>query len=67
MAIGSGAATVQSVRMNTAVIQHRGRQTGLGYTMFLMSRCYGTRPHDKWHSTYLPTIQKHAVLPNKTR
>lgn len=55
----------QIVRMNTVVIQHRARQTGLGYTVFLMSRCYGTRPHDKWH---LPsTTQKHAALPNENR
>lgn len=32
--------------------KNRARQTGPSYTMFLMSRCYGTRPHDKWHSPY---------------
>lgn len=48
----AGVATVRIVRMNAAVIQHRARQTGQGYTMCLMSRCYGTRPHDKWHSPY---------------
>lgn len=48
----TGAATVHIVRISAAVIQRRAPQTGLGYTMFLMSRCYGTRPHDKWHSPY---------------
>lgn len=27
-------------------------RAGLGYIVFLTSRCYGTRPHDKWHSPY---------------
>uniref|UniRef100_A0A3B3X595 Limb development membrane protein 1 like n=1 Tax=Poecilia mexicana TaxID=48701 RepID=A0A3B3X595_9TELE len=54
----AGVATERIVRMNAAVIQHRARQTDLGY-MFLTSRCYGTRPHDKWHSP-AATIQKHA-------
>lgn len=48
----AGVATVQFVRTNAAVIKHRARQTGLSYTMFLMSRCYGTRPHDKWYSLH---------------
>lgn len=59
----AGVVTVQIVRMNVAVIQHRARQTGLGYTMFLYEPLL-------WHPTTrqmaftLPTTQKHAVLPN---
>lgn len=51
--------------LSAAVIQHRARQTGLVYTMFLMSRCYGTRPHDKWH---LPDqlLKNMPYLPIKT-
>lgn len=56
----AGVETERIVRMNAAVIQHRARQTDLGY-MFLASRCYGSRPHDKWHSP-AATLQKHADL-----